>query len=168
MREITFRGMTENKKWVYGSLIQHGKYCCILEHDDDDMDFPYLDADIGTIDGRATPVIPETVGQYTGINIATDLPDGDTEVAFIYEGDIVEFESHGYIPRIERGIVTFNNGCFGIEYLTEIARKFGWDKNFHRIGEKSEWRDMGASGTITYTYEIIGNIHDNLELLEAK
>ena len=166
MREITFRGMTEDKRWVYGSLIKHRRYCCILEHDDDDMDFPYLDADIGTIDGCATPVIPETVGQFTGIKIMTDLPNGDTKATFIYEGDIVEFEAHGYIPHIERGVVVFNGDCFGIEYISEIARKYGWDKSFHRIGEAGEWRDMGASGTITYTYEVIGNIHDNPELVQ--
>jgi hypothetical protein len=57
MREIEFRGMTDDKRWVYGSLIKHGRYCCILENDEDDMRFPYLDAEIGTIDGYATPVI---------------------------------------------------------------------------------------------------------------
>lgn len=74
MKEILFRGKTtDNSKWIYGSLIQAKDYCCILEDEDDDL---------GTIDGKATPVIPETVGQYIGIT--------DCRCNRIFEGDILE------------------------------------------------------------------------------
>lgn len=67
MREYLFRGKTEDGRWVYGSLIHVGDYCCILSEDDGtNYEYPYLDNDLGTIDGQATPVIPGTVGQFTG------------------------------------------------------------------------------------------------------
>lgn len=168
MRELLFRGKIENGVWVYGSLIKHGKFCCILDNDDSSYDYPYLDAELGIIDGNVTPVIPETVGQYTGIYTIEDLPDGDSEITYMYEGDIFEFTSHGYIPSTERGVVIFKEGSYQIEYLSEFNRKYGGGKQLHRIGSTSKWQDMGASGTITYSYKIIGNIHDNPELLEKE
>lgn len=85
MRDILFRGKTvgANGKFVYGNLIHVGDYCCILERAGDihEMDEPYLDAEIGWIDGKATPVIPETVGQSTGAY--------DKNARLIFDGDIV-------------------------------------------------------------------------------
>ena len=86
MRDYIFRGKHawyDDPGWVYGSLIHAGSYCCILDPDDkDDMDFPYLDDDLGIIDGRATPIKPETIGQFTGLL--------DKNSKRIFEGDIVE------------------------------------------------------------------------------
>ena len=46
MREILFKGKRiDNGEFAYGSLIQAGTYCCILESEEDahPMDYPYLD-----------------------------------------------------------------------------------------------------------------------------
>ena len=160
-RTYIFRGKREyDGEWVYGSLIMAENYCCILEKEEDvhPVDYPYLDGEIGWIDGKATPVDPKSIGLNTG------LVDGDGFL--IYEGDIVEFESHGYISEKYVGVVIFKDGCCGIEYLQKWYREHGWDSLFHRIGKTEEWRDMGASGTITYTYCVLGNVHDNPEFLD--
>lgn len=84
MRDYLFRGKSvDTSTWVYGSLIYVGEFCCILGEDDGtNYDYPYLDPILGIIDGNAIPVIPETVGQFTGICDKTGTK--------IFEGDIIK------------------------------------------------------------------------------
>lgn len=83
MREFIFRGWSSyHKRWVYGALVTAGDFCCILEEDDGtNYDYPYLDNDLGIIDGNITPVDPKTVGQWTGRV--------DKNGKKIFDGDIV-------------------------------------------------------------------------------
>lgn len=87
MKEILFRGKTKLGKWVYGSLILANDYCCILEDETKvhPMDYPYLDGDMGTIDGKATPVIPETVSRL----IEHPCYDSACTNKRFFEGDIL-------------------------------------------------------------------------------
>lgn len=138
MREIIFRGKDRLRgNWVYGSLIKTGNFCCILPDDDEtNHDYPYLDPDLGTIDGYAIPVVPETVGQWTGLV--------DCHGIKIFEGDI-----HG----IPRWIVT---------YCADVNEGYGMNAGWYVQRDNFEsWVELENHEE----HNIIGNIHDNPELL---
>lgn len=88
-----FRGKSkETGKMVFGNLISvpSANYFCILPQPEDihPMDVPYLDGEIGTIDGCAVPVYPQTVGQFTG--------ETDWNGVRIFEGDIVDHSAYDF------------------------------------------------------------------------
>ena len=134
MREILFRGKrVDNGEWVYGNLITDGEDVFILVKEDL---LKGLDVG-GWIDGaQSYEVIPETVGQYTGLC--------DKNGAKIFEHDIVRIAVCG----------TYDN--YVISYDKENARFVVGDTGF------TFW------SYISTKIEVIGNIHDNPELLKGE
>ena len=137
MREILFRGKrVDNGEWV------EGYYCpCVFGN------FPAEPAIIDADElkrGKWAPVkvIPETVGQYTGLK--------DKNGKEICEGDICKtyFESYTHSWE-EVGVVTEFCGAYGIESAD--------GKHFRAFINESVY---------TRSHEVIGNIHDNPELLQ--
>lgn len=134
MREILFRGKRkDNVEWV------EGYYACISET-------PVIftgGLDLTKWDIRATmfAIIPETVGQYTGLTDKNGLK--------IFEGDIIKSCEYGDI--------------YAVKY-------FGDDNYpaFDCVPEVSNCECNGLSFLVNVEgCEIIGNIYDNPELLKG-
>ena len=162
MREILFRAKTKDTKcWIEGYYAIESNHACFaneLKHTHFIFKDEFMDWGIGGL--VQYEVIPETVGQYTGLT--------DKNGKKIFEGDIAKLYSNDYIPTEYIGEVMIKDGLAGIEYTPDCLRGKGFDPYFHHFGYVGEWRDMGASGKVTYSYEIIGNIHDNPELLKGE
>ena len=147
MREILFRARRiDNGKWVEGAPYQEyvefwQEWEWFIQTKHPLTNVPYLHLEIDR----------KTICEFTGLT--------DKNGKKIFEGDVVKFTDSpfGYSYT---GAVCFNEGSFCIKY--EYWKK----EKFHRIGQTDKWQDMGASGVVTYQYEILGNIHDNPELLE--
>ena len=141
MREILFRGKSrENGNWVEGCLICANEYCCILQDEEKvhPTEYPYLGAKTGCIDGYATPVILETVGQYTGLK--------DKNGKKIFEGDLCLCNRH-----INSSI---DKQVFHISFETKSGQWIG-----------NGWSSYIEAEQFSMC-EVIGNIHDNPELLK--
>ena len=121
IREVIFRGKrTDNGEWVKGYLyITH-----IGAHE-----IGSYDAEIN-IERLTFDVIPETVGQYTGLT--------DKNGTKIFEGDIVDYISSDVIGNPKTGTII-------VEDMTD------YDTMIY-LNHSDE-------------LQIIGNIHDNPELL---
>lgn len=133
MREILFRGKA-GAKWVYGDL-RHLNDGRVTIQKDGEI-YPY-------------EVIPETVGQYTGLN--------DKDGKMIFEGDIVKAiykSNYVGVPNIDFGIGV-------VEYKGTYYNSASYQINI--IGEAGN-RIFSASLEV----EVIGNIHDNPELLKGE
>ena len=115
-REILFRGKTDDE-WVYGDLGRLKNAITITKRN---FIYPYI-------------VMPETVGQYTGLT--------DKNGVKIFEGDILKFRS----------------GIYSVEWDNEHSKFLQRDGQFSR--ELHIW--IAKS-------EIVGNIHDNPELLKGE
>lgn len=136
MREIMFRGKMDDGEWVYGS------FC---------MDAREQFNGLCGVDGfirlhdktkgkmQTYEVDRETVGQYTGLK--------DKNGKRIFEGDIVLGLFHYELAA--KGVVTFRDGAFGLRWNRGKVREFS-----------------AFTSICNVDYKVIGNIHDNPELLE--
>lgn len=117
MREILFRGkQRDNGEWFYGDLI-HLNHCVSIRSKD-----------------CARSVVPETVGQYTGLT--------DKNGRKIFEGDLIRSTETG-----ETAIV---------QWFSEHSAFMIWCKTSNQVGFLYECEKS--------IIEVIGNIHDNPEL----
>ena len=142
MREILFRGKWKNSgEWVYGNLFNPDK-----------ADTP-TQICIGTYIAKTCYEIdPETVGQYTGLT--------DKNGVRIFEGDIVKthYANAQKSDFIEQ--VVFHNGKFCAYFSNQLCKQWAnlYDGTEHLPQDKSVYMD---------SVEVIGNIHDNPELIET-
>ena len=114
MREILFRGKrTDNGELAYGFLVKMFGAYHIIDKDDENT---------------AYEVIPETVGQYTGLK--------DKHGKRIFEGDLLSLRTgRPHVVRFEDGAFVFENTAIPMRFANKL--------------------------------KVIGNVHDNPELLEV-
>ena len=135
-REILFRGKrTDNGEWVEG-------YLCECHHKDTGK-YDYAIQEMFENGYIMHEVIPETVGQYTGLT--------DNNGKKIFEGDILGAHLDVNYPEDETiAVIVWANNAWCIQELGAEPDIIGDD----------ELKNDG--------WEIIGNIHDNPELMEVQ
>ena len=143
MREILFRGKDENGHWTIGCLSLYSEpgkveICYPIDYEDDDGNvFPSFDY---------IEVIPETVGQFTGFT--------DMNGKKIFEGDIIR----------SRYSNPYKQDTYEVKFVNDRG---GWFPFASGDGCGCCEEDTYApndDGSIDY-FVVIGNVHDNPELL---
>lgn len=149
MREIKFRGKRQdNGEWVYGDLLQGLDYIKIREQNVNKV-------------AQSFVVIPETVGQYTGLK--------DKNGKEIYEGHIVEEDGMLSVCKFLNSIGSY--AFIPIEMYKEDEEKLNLCSTFREVYELFEEHgtDCFFENDVPWKYvTVIGNIYENPELLEVK
>ena len=191
MKEILFRGKRiDNGEWVYGYYYESKiSGCFILSHK---IKVREKDGVVIKDSFEVTPVIQETVEEYTGV---TEFdPKDETINKKIFEGDIVEIivyrdvygqrkSQYDSLVKV-RGVVKkycarwfidletdYNKFLFAAKgkevYNRDIPNNYFLD-NFYLTDELKGWKRQ-ANPNYPFNYiKVIGNIFDNQELLEVK
>lgn len=144
MREILFRGKRiDNGEWVEGDLIA-SRYISPYQNGELSINGTYVNGKCvdGIVWGEGTfySIAPPTVGQYTGLK--------DKNGKLVFEGDIIKWDYAYNEGKSYQVIYDVGGACF------------------------SASREHNGDNTSTIFYndeqyaEVIGNIHDNPELLE--
>lgn len=145
MREVLFTGKrVDNGERVFGSYVfeprRKGAFGQTIS--ELDRERHYI---VSKKNYEFWEVIPETVGDYTGLTDKNGKP--------IFEGDIVKTK-YGRLCRV----IFFESSAHRCWDLVPI----GTTDNL-KVKAPTSW-DLWYSGNL----EVIGNIHDNLELLEVR
>lgn len=145
MRDILFRGKTKRNEWIYGDLITHG------------IDFD--DAIKQHHTREVWDIIPETVGQYTGLT--------DKNGKKIFEGDIIKII---YNDRLTRRLELEDYESYLHEYelIEQVVFYKGAFCSMVKVDDIPLYRPLGFDiyeKSMLKAIEVIGNIHDNPDLL---
>lgn len=143
-REIEFRGKRlDNDEWVYGDLMHDNRGGCYV--------YP-LDCRAPHVENK---VDPDTVGEFTGMR--------DRHGKRIFEGDVVRRRDSAF-GSVDTGVVKYDChlGAFVLEYES-YGRTYQ-----STFKDGFSYNDGKCTIDGTYSYEVIGNVYDNPELLSTK
>jgi uncharacterized phage protein (TIGR01671 family) len=136
MREILFRGKDcITGKWVEGGISRYGEGTHV-----------YI-IDFSTPVVKYINVVPETVGEYTGLK--------DRDGKRIFEGDVVKIDN-GADEETIIGFVVYEYASWQIDCGPDFISL--WTLKWRHLDELKEYQSV----------EIIGNIHDAPGLLGRK
>lgn len=141
MQLIKFRGRSEKTgAWVYGFLVERHQKYIVEEIMKSGPEYWEL-------------VDPETVGQFTGLR--------DKNGMEVYEGDVIRYE--GYDGTIDHAEVVWNQDF--LAWMVDDRSGRGLISLYDLTAEKTLDEDTGQFNCDEV--EVIGNIHEKTELLEA-
>lgn len=151
MREILFRGKLHDGRWSEGNLCVSKDGVCIITPD-------------ATPVGCYGRVDPDTVGQYTGLT--------DSNGKKIFEGDILRFaETEEYnMWREAQEYPEDYEGMNPDAWVDVAVVKWQGENDYPAFDlSPSEFEANGLSWIKCddFVFEVIGNIHDNPELLKG-
>ena len=147
MREILFRGQKPNGEWVQGDLLHISSGCIIYHGSQTESEIKEnTGAAIELFINEISVVKPETVGQFTGLT--------DKNGVKIFEGDFFNVE----LFKIDIGYFNSVFFCENIQNFRCISTDYQGRKNFIEHENKKYLHN--------YKKFVIGNIHDNPELLK--
>ena len=144
----TYRTDYQNGDWVYGLVSRLDEYSAEMTNADG----------VSGID-----VDPETICEYTGLT--------DKNGNMIFEGDIVRYsDEECYYPEEYTefvGDIVFEKGAFGIGSRDELPIDLDyWCDNDNFVSLWELYWNLNCVLDELSMLEVIGNIHDNPELLE--
>ena len=147
-REIKFRAKDLNEKeWVYGYYVKRPDYSVMIYADVCRKGHPVIVTD---------PIDSKTVGQFTGLT--------DTNGKEIYDGDIIrEYEDDNTRYGSWERFYVVEYGAYSCGAHTY----YQWNCWEIKDGKKSK-SHATLSRHSTYNKVVIGNIHDNPELLKTE
>lgn len=148
MREIIFRAKVEDKDEligkgfpINGTMTPISKW--VYGVPTPILGYPDLFTAWNVFNGEyeELTVITETIGQYTGLT--------DKNGTKIFEGDILQYDDGDEYDESEKAVVVWMDSGFWLEYHN---------------GQTEPWYEQDWGYGNVY-FEVIGNIHDNPELL---